>query len=205
MQQECPSQTIMTSRRFLETARSAARFTFIAVAGLLGGCAALPDDAAVVEQLDPETGLTIARLGRPIELYRETFRKDTTNKFAFFGPFETNQMGRRELYLYVALPLQDPASKITPVISADGTPLALGEPGRAPDFAGLQHSPYKIPMSWIATYFYKIDRDLVTRLGGAASLRIQVTEPTKEGTLKNDYSAQLAGDPRLREFSDRQN
>jgi len=195
----------MTSRRVFETARSAARFTLIAIAGLLGACAALPDDAAVVEQLDPDTGLTIARLGRPIELYRETFRKDTTNKFTFLGPFETNQMGRRELYLFVALPLQDPASQVTPVISVDGTPLALGTPGRTPDAAGLQHPPYKLPMSWMATYYYPIDKDLVAKLGAAASLRIQVTETTKDGTYKNEYSAQLATDPRLREFSARQN
>ena len=64
--------------------------------------APLPDDAPVVEQLDPETGLTVARLGRPLELYRETFRKDTTERFAFLGPFETNQMGQRELFLWVA-------------------------------------------------------------------------------------------------------
>ncbi len=177
----------------------------IALLGILGGCAALPDDAAVVEQLDPETGLTIVRLGHPVELYRETFRKDTSGKFAFLGPFETNQMGRRELYLYVALPLQDPTSQVTPVISIDGTPLALGEPGRAPDSAGLQHPPYKIPMSWIAMLYYPMDHELVTKLGNASSLKIQVTETTKAGTVKNDFSAQLAGDSRLREFAARQN
>ena len=205
MQQECLSQTIMTSRRLPKSVRSTARLALIVVAGLLGGCAALPDDAAVVEQLDPDTGLTIARLGHAIELYRETFRKDTSGKFAFLGPFETNQMGRRELYLYVALPLQDPASQVTPVISVDGTPLALGEPGRAPDSAGLRHPPYKIPMSWIAMLYYRIDPELVAKLGAASSLRIQVAEETKSGTVKNEFSAQLAGDPRLREFSARQN
>jgi len=195
----------MTSRRLSKSVQSAARFALIAMTGLLGACAALPDDAAVVEQLDADTGLTIARLGHPIELYRETFRKDTSGKFAFLGPFETNQMGRRELYLYVALPLQDPESQVTPVISIDGTPLALGEPGRAPDSAGLQHPPYKIPMSWIAMLYYPIDHDLVAKLGNASSLKIQVSEITKAGTVKNDFSTQLAGDPRLREFSNRQN
>lgn len=205
MQQECLSQTIMTSRRIPKSVQNAARAALIVAAGMLGACAALPDDAAVVEQLDPDTGLTIARLGHPIELFRETFRKDTSGKFAFLGPFETNQMGRRELYLYVALPLQDPASQVTPVISVDGTPLVLPEPGRAPDSAGLQHPPYKIPMSWIAMLYYRIDQDLVTKLGAAASLKIEVTETTKAGTVKNDFSAQLAGDPRLHAFSARQN
>src|SRR5215471_9598754 len=105
MQQECLSQPIMTSRRLSKSVQIARRLALFTVAAFLGACAALPDDSAVVEQLDPDTGLTIARLGHPIELYRETFRKDTSGKFAFLGPFETNQMGRRELYLYVALPL----------------------------------------------------------------------------------------------------
>ena len=201
MQQECLSKIIMTSRRLSKSVRNAALIT---MTGLLGACAALPDDAAVVEQLDSDTGLTIARLGHPIELYRETFRKDTSGKFAFLGPFETNQMGRRELYLYVALPLQDPASQVTPVITVDGTPLALGEPGRTPDAAGLQHPPYKIPMSWIAMLYYPIDHDLVAKLGAASSVKIQITETTKSGTVKNDFSAQVAADPRLKEFAARQ-
>ena len=40
------------------------------VAAALVACATVPDDASVVEKLDDETGLTIARLGRPIEVYR---------------------------------------------------------------------------------------------------------------------------------------
>ena len=74
-------------------------------AWLFAGCAALPDDAPVVEELDPQTGATVARLGRPIELYRENFREDATGeRFAFLGPFETNNMGNRELFLLIGLP-----------------------------------------------------------------------------------------------------
>ena len=107
MQQECQSQIIMTSRRPLPTLHRLTRFALLTVTAWLGACASLPNDAPVVEQLDDQTGLTIARLGKPLELYRENFRKDTLGKFAFLGPFETNQMGRRELYLWLALPLED--------------------------------------------------------------------------------------------------
>ena len=69
---------------------------------VLGACAALPDDASVVEKLEPETGVTITRLGHPIELYRETFLKDPAGRIAFLGPFETNQMGQREQFLWIA-------------------------------------------------------------------------------------------------------
>src|SRR5262245_6061911 len=101
MQQECPSTTIMTRRVPTATPVRAARLVLVATAGtLLSACAALPDDAPVVETLDPETGLTVARLGRPLELYSETTNKDVSERFAFIGPFETNQMGSRAMFLW---------------------------------------------------------------------------------------------------------
>ena len=93
---------------------------------LLGACAALPDDAPVVENLDEETGLTIARLGRPLELYNDTSSKDVAERFAFLGPFETNQMGNRALYLWVALPMENPAGSSAPTVLVDGAALELG-------------------------------------------------------------------------------
>src|SRR6187455_248213 len=99
MQQECRSNSIMTSRRDLTTGFGHVRFMAVAVmAVLLGACAALPDDAPVVEQLDSETGTTVTRLGHPIEVYRESFVQEPAGRFAFIAPFETNLMGKRELY-----------------------------------------------------------------------------------------------------------
>jgi hypothetical protein len=170
---------------------------------LLASCASLPDDEPVVEQLDEQTGLTIARLGKPLELYRETFRKETAGKFAFLGPFETNQQGTRELYLWVALPLEDPAAELTPVYLVDGKPLALGPPGRDADSAGLRQSPYRIPTSWIAMFYYRVDPDVIARLGAANSIRIQTVEDTKAGPLRTNYSIDLGQDPRLRAFAAR--
>src|SRR5262245_59130698 len=101
MQQDCRSKTIMTSRfRAATRARTVWCATLLMIAG---GCATVPDDAPVVEDLDADTGLTIARLGRPMELYRQTFRPDSTGRFAFLGPFETNHMGTRTMFLWVAV------------------------------------------------------------------------------------------------------
>jgi hypothetical protein len=183
----------MTSRRVILTLLTT----------LLASCASLPDDSPIVEQLDDETGLTIARLGKPLELYRETFRKETAGKFAFLGPFETNQQGKRELYLWVALPLEDPAADVTPTYLVNGKPLNLGTPGRDPDSAGLRRPPYKIPTSWIAMYYYRIEHDVVAQLGEATSIRIQTVENTKAGPLRTNYSFDVAGDPRLRAFAGR--
>jgi len=124
-------------------------------------------------------------------------------KFAFLGPFETNQQGRRELYLWVALPLEDPAADVTPVFLVNGKPLVLGTPGRSADSAGLRQSPYKIPTSWIAMFYYRVEHDVIAQLAEAGSIRIQTVENTKAGPARTNYSIDIGQDPRLREFAAR--
>src|ERR1041384_2152425 len=104
MQQECPSASIMTSH---PPRKVRAFFSTLALAAILGaaGCAAAPEDAAVMERLDSETGVPVSRMGRPVELYRDTFLQEAAGRFAFIAPFETNQMGTREDFLWVALPI----------------------------------------------------------------------------------------------------
>ena len=193
----------MTSRRRSQTTLRTARFVLAAVASsLLGACAALPDDASVVEQLESETGVTITRLGHPIELYRETFLKDPAGRFAFLGPFETNQMGQRELYLWIAVPLE-PVADSVPTVEIDGVALTLGTPGKAAEFASLNKSPYKIPTPWSAMYYFKIDADLVTHLGEAKKLTIRMLEAAKIGTVKTVFETEVLADPRLKDFAAR--
>ena len=178
-------------------------FALTAVAfTLLGACAALPDDAPVVEQLDTETGATVARLGRPIELYRETFLQEPAGRFAFLGPFETNQMGQRELFLWLAVPVEPVAGSL-PTVEVNGAPLTLGTPGRSADFAGVHRSPYKIPTPWSAMYYYKVDDAVVARLSDATSLSIRVLEAGKDGTIKTLYATEVAADSRLKDFAAR--
>ena len=120
----------MTSRRRSQTALRTARFALAAVASsMLGACAALPDDASVVEQLESETGVTVTRLGHPIELYRETFLKDPAGRFAFLGPFETNQMGQRELFLWIAVPIE-PVADSVPVVEMNGAAVCSRHSGK---------------------------------------------------------------------------
>jgi hypothetical protein len=174
------------------------------VAAALGACATVPDDASVVEKLDDETGLTVARLGRPIELYRETFLKEPSGRFAFVGPFETNQMGTRELFVWVAVPIELGEQDAVPIVTANGKELALGAPGRAPDFAGLRKSPYKVPTPWSSMYYYRVDQALVAALAGARELSVRVTEPTREGSVKTVFAVTLTdADARLKDFAAR--
>ena len=182
-----------------------ARFTTVSLTALMfSACAALPDDAPVVEQLDPDTGATVTRLGHPIELYRETFVKDATGRFAFVGPFETNQMGNRELFLWVAAPIESPANADPPTVEADGRALALGAPGRSADFAGLKQSPYRIPTPWSSMYYYKVDAAIMATVTGAHDLTVRVAEPTKDGVIRTRFATQVGADSALKEFAARQ-
>lgn len=195
----------MTSDRETRNAPRRARLASVGcVAALLVGCAALPDDAAVVEQLDPETGLTVMRLGRPLELYREALRQERADRFGFLGPFEINQMGKREQFLWMAMPFEGDVAPPVPTITINGERLDLGDAGSAPDFAGLRSPPYKIPTPWIASYYFRIGPDMVTRLGAAREISVNLTEQTRSGQVDAEYRVQLAGDPRLGEFAARQ-
>jgi hypothetical protein len=200
MQQECRSKSIMTSHRGSQTFLSRARFAAAALGcALLGACAALPDDAPVVDELDTETGATVTRLGRPVELYRETFLKDAMGRFAFLGPFETNQMGQREQFLWIAVPVE-PVADSVPTVEVNGAALELGVPGRSGDFAGVHKSPYKIPTPWSSMYYFKADDALVARLGEATDLAVRVVEPGKNGPIKSLFSVKLEADSRLKDF-----
>jgi hypothetical protein len=180
------------------------RCTLLFVAAMLGACATVPDDASVVEKLDEQTGLTVARLGRPIELYRETFLKDPSGRFAFAAPFETNQMGNRVLFLWLAVPIELGDQDALPIVTVDGKELALGAPGRNPEFAELQKSPYKVPTPWSSMYYYRVDPALIAQLGGARELSLRLTEPTRDGPVKTVFAVTLeSGDARLRDFAAR--
>ncbi|MEO8064699.1 MAG: hypothetical protein ABI821_18345 [Pseudomonadota bacterium] len=194
----------MTSRREAETGFQGARFLAGMVALALAACATLPQDHPVYEQLDADTGVTIARIGKPVELYRESVPSVYTDRFAFLAPFETNQMGTREAFLWLALPIDPSMTDTVPTMEVDGSPVAFGTAGREPGFAGLAKSPYKVPAPWSVMFYFKTDRELITRLGAAQSLTIRMMEPTKNGPVEAQFAVKIVSDPRLKEFAARQ-
>jgi len=199
MQQECLAKSIMTSKRDGDGRCSARALEWLVA--VLAGCAALPDDAPVVDHLDEQTGLTIARLGHPLELYVEAPRADPASRFGFFGPFETNQMGQRQPYLWLALPVEPVADPPKATVTVNGVPLALTEAGHAPGFAGLATPPYKISTPWFATYYFRIDAAMVQTIGQANEIAVLVTEDTRNGPVESRFTLKVAEDSRLREFA----
>jgi hypothetical protein len=50
-------------------------------------------------------------------------------------------------------------------------------------------------------FYFRIDAAAIERLGQAQNLSVRVTDIKRDGTVELSYSAQLAGDTRLREFA----
>lgn len=196
MQQECIPEIIMTSRRGLLAG------LVVSVSVLLGACASMPDDQPVVENLDAQTGVTVMRFGRAMELIREAAVRDPASRFAFIGPFETNRMGERDLYLWLAVPTEAPES-VNLTVEVGGTPLPLGAAGRTAEFAALRDSPYRIQTPWFATFYHRLDAQGLQRLRDAGQIVVRMTETTRDGPAEAVFVADTAGDPRFAEFSRR--
>jgi hypothetical protein len=192
----------MTSRRGLPTRARWRRWLAAASAvAALSGCAALPEDQPVMEEIDNQTGVTVTRLGKPVEIFRETFLSQAPGRFGFIGPFETNHMGTREIYLWIAVPV-DPAPNAEPRVIVDGEPLTLGEGSRELEFAGLRKPPYRVATPWSATFYYRIDAASVARLGTSNQVLVEIFEATKDGAARIEFAA-AGGDERLRAFANR--
>jgi hypothetical protein len=190
----------MTSRRRFQTGVSRKCFLALAAFALAAsGCAALPEDAPVLEKLDTETGTTIAGIGRPIELYREVSKLSLTDRFAFLAPFETNVMGERKSFLWIAIPIERAADTALPTLDVDGSAVELGAGSRDPSFANLAQSPYKPPTPWSATYYFALDAAKVAQLGAAQSIALKLPEAEAEAL----FTAKIGGDERLRAYAAR--
>jgi hypothetical protein len=142
------------------------------LAPLLGGCAAVPANA-VAEQLDERTGTTVTRIERPIELVSTEPRGNNTDPFAYLAPFETNRMGQRQLYLWVAVPDERGGAR-PPVVLAGSEILHMVSKGSDPKSLALAAFPYPNPAPWSAIHAYEIDEATLRSLAGTASIDVSV-------------------------------
>jgi len=169
------------------------------VLGLVGGCAALPPAEPVAEKLDPDTAVTVTVLSQPVELYSQTSRSKQTDPFAYIAPFETNRMGKKELFLWVSTP-QAQGALVQPQVMCNGqrvelTPLAQDgtgvavEAGKGGDFAGvgadgkaikvdlsklsLSRAPYAAPVPWGTQWYFRLSEEGLKCLAGAEGISLQ--------------------------------
>ena len=136
------------------------------------GCASVPENA-VAERLDERTGTTVTAMQRPVELVATEPRGANSDPFAYLAPFETNRMGARQLYLWVAVPDERGGAAVPVVLVGDQT-LSLRPLGADPRSAGLASFPYPTPAPWSALQAYQVDEATLRKLGDAATLDLTV-------------------------------
>lgn len=147
-------------------------FWLAAVLAALGGCATVPQNA-VSEHLDERTGTTVTTMQKPIELVSTEPRGSNSDPFAYVAPFETNRMGRRELYLWIAVP-DERGGAAVPVLLVGGTPLAARPLGQEARLVGLGAFPYATPAPWSAVQVFAIDAAALGTLANASALDVTV-------------------------------
>lgn len=146
------------------------------VLALLCACAQ-PALEPTAEDVDEATGVSVARLARPIELVatRAIARNDP---FAYVAPFETNRMGERALYLWMASQQPTPPTPDSgPTLVADGEAVEMGEPQQGLAPMGLSKSPYPLPAPWSLERYYRINRAGLEQLARAGRVELVVRDP----------------------------
>jgi len=162
------------------------------------GCAGLPafhDEVRHV--LDERTGVTIARLEQPLELTVSASTGPANDPFAYLGPFQTNRMGERADYLWLAVPAAGTLAG-SPIVRADGEVVRMGEMSAAPDAAHLERSPYKAPTPWSQQFVAVVESAAIEQL--ATARRIEIATRDAAG----DWTFALQGDAlsALRRYAD---
>jgi hypothetical protein len=187
----------MTSSRQLSTltprlVRAALSAAFL----LITACAAVPDDAAVRDVLDERTGITVTRLGRAVELSVSVGRGPAGDPFAYLGIFETNHMGERAEFVWLAVPSGAQGVQAM-AVEVNGRALDLGAASDDPQLAGLAASPYPVPAPWSVVRYFRADRAQMAAIANATSLGIRVTH----GTDISLFAAAIGADHPLRVFA----
>jgi hypothetical protein len=136
----------------------------------LAGCAAAPTDADS-EQLDANTGTTLTRMPKPVELVVDRVRGAKTDPFAYFAPFETNRMGSHELFLWVSAP-QVAGPLATPKVFCGESPIALEKYEGSMSDIGLSSAPYKLPAPWSAQWYFRLSGEVLDCFASASRIRV---------------------------------
>jgi hypothetical protein len=140
------------------------------MATLVSACATSPTEP-VSEKLDPTTATTVTVIDRPIELYAQNGHGAVAESFAYMAPFETDRMGERALFLWVAAPQEEGLTRQAQVL-CNGQILSLEPlsdkevPSNAPhsdkiDLSQLSLSqpPYDAPVPWSGQWYFRLPAD----------------------------------------------
>jgi len=124
---------------------------------------------AYVENLDPVTGTTVVTIGDPLQLVTQQPRGSGHDPFAFLAPFDIDRMGKRALFLWVAVPEDGGAVQSVQVL-CDGQALALAATSLDLAAVGLGRAPYRPPAPWSHAWYFALPDEALARLGSSAKV-----------------------------------
>jgi hypothetical protein len=175
--------------RFVEYSRSMAIRWLLTLAMVLQtGCAA-PVIDPIQEQLDERDGTTIVRLAQPVTLIADRPRGSGADPFAFIAPFEANQMGARQMQLWVAVPIESD-TQATVAVWRDA--VLVTELART-----TTHAPYPVTATWQRQFVGDLSAAELDSLSAGSNLTVEVR--LADGRSERFTSQEPAG-PAMQEF-----
>lgn len=168
------------------------------LAAMLGSCATAPPQA-VVDRLDPDTATTVTVLRKPVELVAQSLHTAGGDPFAFLAPFETDRMGNRTQYLWMAAPAVENA-KLEPHLLCDGQALTLSPVEANLAQMGLGHPPYEKPAPWNLEWYFQLPADTLRCL---AEARLVTLETRADTGQSDQFSVESKDLTSLKAFSAR--
>lgn len=169
---------------------------------LLAGCAAAPGPQ-VHDKLDAKTRSTVSVIPEPVELVTSTYFGARSGTFAFLGPFETDQMGTRALFLWVLVP-HDVSSSMPPIIRCDDTPVTLKLQSGSLIDMGVAEPPYEPPDPWGTQWYFVLDDATLACLAHAHRIDFEI--PNAKGDVVHftaESAKNVSGFPVLATFAAR--
>jgi hypothetical protein len=144
----------------------------------LVACAPLPVEP-VAEVLDTGTGTTVTHIPKPLELLTEGTRGPSRDPYAYLAPFETNRMGERTRYLWIAAP-QDSGPLQRPEVLCDDASLELAPLSEKLADFGISRAPYSMPTPWSAQWYFRLTDEALNCLAAAKRIVIVSRRATGE-------------------------
>jgi hypothetical protein len=142
---------------------------------LLAACATSAR-APVQDKLDAKTGSTVSVLPDVVTLLTSGYLGARTGAFAYLGPFEVDEMGKRTLYLWVLVP-KDVSASVAPVIQCDANIVDLPlQKGSLADM-GLAESPYEPLDPWGTQWYFSLTDAALVCFAHAHAIALQIPDP----------------------------
>ena len=94
-------------------------------------------------------------IDHPVELLTDRYLGAHEDPFAFLAPFETDEMGSRNLFLWVSSP-RPGAPSTSPSLLCDGQPVSITAQHGELKEIGLSHAPYPPPTPWGEQWYFRL-------------------------------------------------